>query len=79
MSWESEKMFSWSSSFRISASKIIVFTDASNVEIGAVLEQEDQVVCYASWLLNNAEKNYSTYELECLAIIYGVSNSENIS
>jgi hypothetical protein len=52
-----------------------VHYDASNIAIGAVLAQNihgdrDSPIHYASRLLNNAEKNYSTTEREALAMIY---------
>lgn len=47
-----------------------VFTDASNIAIGGVLEQEGRVIAYASRILNKAEQKYSTYELEALAIVF---------
>lgn len=56
--------------------KFILQTDASNSGLGAVLLQEcdgsRQPVAYASKALNSTEKRYSTYELECLAVIFAV-------
>lgn len=53
------------------------FSKTSNIGIGAVLSQKDnlgrdQAIYYASRLLNSAERNYSTIERELLAIVYAV-------
>ncbi|VDI22119.1 Hypothetical predicted protein, partial [Mytilus galloprovincialis] len=60
--------------------KIEVFilqTDASDNGIGAILLQdEDNIrlpVSYASKKLKASERNYSTIEKECLAIVWAIS------
>ena len=53
----------------------ILRTDSSSVGIGAVLLQYHDdcpfPVCYASRKLSSSERNYSTIERECLALVFG--------
>jgi hypothetical protein len=52
-----------------------IHTNVSNLATGAMLAQNptkkcDQPITYASKLLNNVEKNYTTIERETLAMVY---------
>ena len=54
-----------------------LYTDASDVRLGAVLMQEDdqvkyRVICYEAKTLLPAEKNYLTIEKECLVIMWAM-------
>ena len=57
--------------------EFILYTDASGIALGAVLHQKgednkEHVVAYENKTLNKAEQNYSTTELECLAVVWAV-------
>src|SRR6266540_2593079 len=54
-----------------------LYTDASDIRLGAVLMQEDdqgkdRVICYEAKTLLPAEKNYPTTEKECLAVMWAM-------
>jgi len=56
--------------------EFVLTTDASNTAVSAVLQQRMEgglvPISYHSRILNPAEKKYSTYEKECLAVLFGL-------
>nr|GFC00165.1 putative reverse transcriptase domain-containing protein [Tanacetum cinerariifolium] len=50
----------------------IVYCDASNKGLGAVLMQREKVISYASRQLKNHEKNYTTHDLELGAVVFAL-------
>ncbi|GJU89164.1 putative reverse transcriptase domain-containing protein [Tanacetum coccineum] len=50
----------------------IVYCDASNKGLGAVLIQNEKVIAYASRQLKIYEKNYTTHDLELGAVVFAL-------
>lgn len=59
----------------------ILFTKASLFSVGVVLSQNnddvfDQPIAYFSRTLNKHERNYTVTEKECLAVLFGIQESQ---
>nr|GEZ19679.1 putative reverse transcriptase domain-containing protein [Tanacetum cinerariifolium] len=52
--------------------RFIVYCDASNKGLGAVLMQREKVISYASCQLKILEKNYMTHDLELTAVVFAL-------
>ncbi|GJZ56428.1 putative reverse transcriptase domain-containing protein [Tanacetum coccineum] len=50
----------------------VVYCDASNKGLGAVLMQREKVIAYASRQLKVHEKNYTTHDLELGAVVFSL-------
>ena len=64
-------------SFPDKNSQFIIYTDASDVGIGAVLTQKapsgvEKVIYYASRSFSATEKNWTTTEKECYAVLWAL-------
>src|SRR5439155_10977600 len=58
-----------------------IYTDALGIGLGTVLSQEqdgkEHVISYASRILNNAEKNYTVTDQECLAVVWAIKHFQH--
>ena len=58
--------------FHPNSKEFVLQTDASAVDLGAVLEQDGHAIAYASRSLTQAERQYSVIQRKCLAIVYAL-------
>jgi hypothetical protein len=49
-----------------------IYCDASGIELGCVLMQDNRVIAYASRALRTHEQNYPTHDLELAAVIHAL-------
>jgi len=63
--------------FSSTAEPFVLQTVASTMGLGAVLEQGERVITYASRALTKAEKSYNVIQLEYLAIIYDLKQFQH--
>ncbi len=61
----------------------LIYTDASTIDIGGVLMQNDgtgktHVIAFASRVLTPAEKNYSVTHLDILAVVWALKHFRDI-
>ena len=49
--------------------KFVIYTDASNRQLGAVITQDNRPIAFFSRKLNSAQQKYSITELELLSIV----------
>jgi hypothetical protein len=52
--------------------KFDIYCNASRQELGCVLMQEGQVVCYASRQPRKHEENYPTHDIELAAVVHAL-------
>ena len=51
-----------------------VIVDSSPIGVGALLVQNDKVICYASRVLSDVETRYPQTEKEMLALVWSVEH-----
>ena len=56
----------------------VIHTDASKVQLGTVISQDDKLMAFYSRKLNPAQINYTTTERELLSIVETVKDLRNI-
>ena len=55
-----------------------IHTDASKLQIGAVISQKGNPIAFYSWKMNSAQHNYTTTEKELLSMVENLKEFRNI-
>ena len=55
-----------------------IYTDASKLQIGAVISQKGKPVAFYSRNMKNSQQNYTTTEKELLSIVASLKDLRNI-
>jgi len=58
---------------QVEGKKCIIYSDASKNVFGCALMQENKMVAYASWQLKPYERNYPTFELELVHMVFALN------
>ena len=58
--------------------RFVIKTDASNLGMGAILEQDNRIIRYYSYKWKDSEKNYTIVEKEMFAIVRALRDFHNI-
>ena len=57
---------------------LVIYTDASKVQLGAVISQDNKSIAFYSRKLNHIQVNYTTTERELLSIVETLKEFRNI-
>nr|GEY69042.1 hypothetical protein [Tanacetum cinerariifolium] len=65
-------LMNWILALPEGSENFVVYYDASHKGLGAVLMQKEKVIAYASRQLKVYEKNYTTHDLELVAVVFAL-------
>jgi hypothetical protein len=55
-----------------------IYTDASSIQLGAVITQDNRPIAFFSWKLSDAQRKYSVTKIELLAIVEALKEFEGM-
>jgi hypothetical protein len=55
-----------------------IYTDASTMQLGAVITQDNRPIAFFSWKLSETQRKYSVTEIELLAIVETLKESKGM-